>query len=153
MFENWQTTHLVFLYSENGTIEFDDPGPRYKRPNDRRNINAPIGQKYCKFKTEQTLPHESGVYALFVDDEPFPVYIGKAVNLNKRWSNTNYCSISPKNVFYNGQSTNCKINHYILEKAKCNQTILLKYFCTKDYTAVENQFIIKFKPSLNVQGV
>ncbi len=150
MFQNWQEAQLEFFKNENGAIEFADPGLRYKRRNDKRNTNAPIGQGYCKFKTTPTLPHKSGVYALFADNAL--VYIGKAMDLSKRWSNTNYCSISPKNVFYNGQSTNCKINHFILERKKEDKRILLKFICTDDYSKLEKKLIDEFKPQLNAQG-
>lgn len=151
MFENWESTKFIFFYSTNGTIEFEDPGSKYKRPNDKRNINAPVGQKYCKFKTEITMPKKPGVYALFLNNSSSPIYIGKTINLHKRWSFTNYCNISPKNVFYNGQSTNCKINHFILEKVLNNNDFTLKFLLTNNYNELEIELIKKFNPMLNVQ--
>lgn len=145
-FSSWNSTSLMFFMNPlTKSIVFNDPGYRYRNPDDRRNANAPIGQTYCKFKTQCDLPSDSGVYALFVDREL--VYVGKTVNLHKRWSSSGYANISPKNVFYNGQSTNCKVNHYLLDKNE--SCIELRYCVTKNYDMLEDELISFYKPSLN----
>lgn len=145
MFKNWSTTKLKFINSKNGTIEFDDPGTRYKNPNERRNNNGPVGQKYCKFKTVKAMPDAPGVYALFVDDEVKPSYVGTAIDLSK----LHFFSICPKDVFYNGQSTNCKLNHFILEKKLSGSEIVIKYFITDDFDSLKKELVEKYNPLLN----
>ena len=55
----------------------------------------PYGNKtFCRF-TISGLPKEAGAYAVFIDGNNKPVYIGRTVNLKKRWSYCNYGAISP----------------------------------------------------------
>ncbi len=145
-FSSWNSTSLLFCMNPiTKSPVFNDPGYRYKNPNDTRNANAPLGQTYCKFKTKCDLPSDSGVYALFVKQKL--VYVGQTVNLHTRWSSSGYANISPKNVFYNGQSTNCKVNHYLL--TKIGSCIELRYCVTKDYDMLEDELISFYKPTLN----
>lgn len=123
-------------------------------PKDKYNNvkNLPLnkhGHKlFCKFSVSE-ISSKSGVYALFIDDDNIPIYIGRASNLKKRWSFQQYGSISPKNCFKGGQSTNCKINAFI-----CNCVLnghIIKLFClaTDKYIEIEKELIEWIKPKLN----
>lgn len=66
-----------------------------------------IAELFCKMIIEGDYEY-SGIYLWTLDDEL--VYIGQTKNLNDRFKN-GYGNISPRNVFYGGQSTNCKMNY------------------------------------------
>lgn len=65
------------------------------------------------------------------------VYIGRAKNLAERWSKVNYGSISPRNCFKGGQSTNCKMNNYIYEESRKGAKLELYFYETDSYVDVE----------------
>lgn len=133
---------------ENGGYDYEDPGARYKNvKNLKRNVNGKAGQKYWKFDVFPDLPSRPGVYILRNNGKV--VYVGKTTNLENRWSHRNYGAISPRNVFEGGQSTNCKINHYINEHR--NDNIEIEYFESDDIDNLETLLINAYKPELNVQ--
>ena len=133
---------------KDGGYDYEDPGARYKNiKNLKRNVNGVVGQKYCKFNVP-SLPSRPGIYIL--RDNGVIVYVGKTKNLMKRWSHTNYGLISPRNVFEGGQSTNCKINHYINEHR--NDDIEIEYIESDDIDSFETSLINAYEPMLNIQG-
>lgn len=103
---------------------------------------------FCKFKISNRYNKE-GVYALTVNNQV--VYIGQSVNLSQRF-NLGYGQISPRNCYEGGQSTNCKLNKFILLMSVMNKDIQL-YFRgtnkTHDRMKLEKQLIEKYKPIMN----
>ena len=69
--------------------------------------------KFCKFKlTSNNIDYKSGVYIWVINKEI--IYVGEAKNIKKRFNN-GYGTISPRNIFEGGQSTNCKMNRVVLD--------------------------------------
>ncbi len=104
---------------------------------------------FCRFRISRGLSFE-GVYLLLVNESV--QYVGECINLSSRF-NIGYGQISPRNCFDGGQSTNCKINHLILETSERNNQIELWFFQTPDREAVESELIAEFKPPWNDQGM
>ena len=67
-------------------------------------------QKFCKFKLTSHLSCK-GLYAWVVKGDV--QYIGRCLDSFKKRVNGGYGSISPKNCFIDGQSTNCHLNALI----------------------------------------
>jgi hypothetical protein len=82
-----------------------------------------------------------------------PVYAGECANLAMRWGSTQYGSISPKNCFKGGQSTNCRINNKILLGALNGAALALwfAYFegSTGARQSAETQLIQALRPPWN----
>lgn len=133
----------------NGKLIEYNPAYRYSnKKNLRKNVFG--NNTFCKFSIEK-LPKGSGVYAIFIDDETKPMYIGKAANLANRWSRRNYASISPRNCYVGGQSTNCHINSEILKEYKAGHEIKLYILETDDYSKIESVLICAYDPCWNKQ--
>ena len=77
------------------------------------------------------------------------MYIGKAQDLAVRWGLTQYGSISPKNCYVRGQSTNCKINAAVLKSTKARQRLDLFLLETDDRHAIETWLIDDLHPPWN----
>lgn len=101
---------------------------------------------FCKFSIHPKWSGVSGVYAIYVDENL--VYIGQCIDLAKRF-NMGYGSISPRNCYEHGQSTNCKINKLILESAKDNKTISLYFYKTERFLQIEDELIKVYNPQYN----
>ncbi|MEL7569353.1 MAG: GIY-YIG nuclease family protein [Eubacteriaceae bacterium] len=101
---------------------------------------------FCKFSIHPKWSGVSGVYAIYVDENL--VYIGQCVDFAKRF-NAGYGSISPRNCYEHGQSTNCKINKLILESAKNNKIISLYFYKTEKIMQVEDELIKFYNPQYN----
>lgn len=104
---------------------------------------------FCRFHIEG-LPRTSGVYVVTVDN--VPVYVGVAVNLAKRWGSAGYANISPRACYENGQSTNCKVNKYILRAAREGCQIDLWIHENPDPTPIEVSLIRRLDPPWNGHG-
>jgi hypothetical protein len=75
-------------------------------------------------------------------------YIGRTVDFAGRMGPVNYGSISPKNCYRSGQSTNCKINSHVLLAVKDGQTVALYILPTNDL-AIETGIINAVQPAWN----
>ena len=132
--------------NEKGEVYTYNPSKDY---DNKKNVslNKYGDREFCDFvvKTDR---NESGVYALYFDEKL--VYIGKAKDFKQRWSQVNYCHISPRNCFVGGQSTNCHINSEICKQTKANNKVYLYFFATPKYSEVEKELICKRNPELNV---
>ena len=109
------------------------PAPRYAN---RKSLPLNKWGKgpFCHFRLETVRPMELlGVYAI-VEGNDQVVYIGKCTGrtstLTKRF-NTGYGIISPRNCYQGGQSTNCHINHLVLETVKAGNKLSLFFYETK----------------------
>lgn len=103
---------------------------------------------FCKFSVARD-SNAAGVYVLTVELEP--VYAGKCICLSERWGSRGYGTISPKNCFTGGQSTNCKVNSGILQEAKAGRRLDLWFHPTTDIDETEQSVLLALKPSWNDQ--
>jgi len=103
---------------------------------------------FCRFSVTG-LPGSAGVYAVTVDDDV--VYVGKGVNLAERWGSRGYGTISPRNCYVGGQSTNCKVNNRILRSSQDGGVIELWTHLTTHQGAVEARLIRSLNPPWNSQ--
>ena len=91
------------------------------------------------------LPSSPGVYIVVVAGQV--KYVGSTTRgLANRWSH--YRKISPSNCKRNGQPTNCRINHQILEARQKGQNVHLWF---RKHRTLEDRMIKFFKPLWNVQ--
>lgn len=100
---------------------------------------------FCQFRIPSNIP-QGGVYILKVDNEI--KYVGECENLSSRY-NMGYGQISPRNCFTGGQSTNCKINSYILLEVKKGFKVELLFCQSQDRFTLERELIKKYKPEWN----
>ena len=97
------------LIDKYGRIIEYQPDREYKNADDKK-LNKYGKGPFCKFQIPNGI-NKAGVYILKIDDEV--KYVGECENLSSRY-NIGYGQISPRNCYVGGQSTNCKINSYIL---------------------------------------
>ena len=100
---------------------------------------------YLKNQQDYT---KKGVYFYFVGKKLY--YIGRCKDSMKQRINSGYGHITPKNCYKDGQTTNCKMNAFVLEnKRKIN----LKIYVMDDDKQIEEyeeKLIKALKPPLNV---
>lgn len=102
---------------------------------------------FCRFRIPNSFPFE-GVYAITVGADL--VYLGKCQNLSARF-NSGYGSIQPRNRFWGGQSTNCRLNTLILSTAKHGREIRLWFHRSADRDALERRLLQSLRPAWNLQ--
>ena len=103
---------------------------------------------FCRFNVEG-LPTTSGVYALTIGG--VLAYVGKAADLARRWGPMGYGNISPRACYVGGQSTNCKVNNYILKATHRGCRIDLWIHETPEPEPIESRLIREMDPSWNGQ--
>ena len=135
---------------EDGTPWTDMPQKRYakaaQKPLNRRHGAGP----FCRFDVSG-LPDASGIYAVTLDRRL--VYVGIAgKSLKQRWGPQGYGRISPRNCYVGGQSTNCKVNHAILQGVQRKQAVDLWIHEMEEPRTLESQLIRKLDPPWNDQG-
>ena len=104
---------------------------------------------FCEFKLKNDkVKNIAGVYLWVLNNEI--IYIGETERLKDRF-NTGYGTISPRNLFKGGQSTNCKMNRVVLNNTKLNKCIII-YFCnTLEHKELEKKLLSKYKPKYNAR--
>ena len=153
-----QTLHLLdFVFMHADVIEpdrGDDGAPLEFMPQSRYRLaeTTPLNRygkgPFCRFKVKG-LPPTAGVYALTVNRTV--VYVGKTQHLAQRWGPRGYSTISPRNCYVGGQSTNCKVNTRILLSTRQGQQIDLWIYEIHDAGPVEAVLIREPKPPWNDQ--
>ena len=126
-----------------GVIEYY-PYKGYKNVDDKK-LNKYGKGPFCKFQIPNGIS-KAGVYILKINEEV--KYVGECENLSSRY-NTGYGQISPRNCFVGGQSTNCKINSYILQEVKNGSKVHLLFYETENRFEVERDLIKKYEPDWN----
>ena len=101
---------------------------------------------FCRFELKG-LPRTSGLYVVTIDNAP--AYVGMAVDLAKRWGPGGYANISPRACYEDGQSTNCKVNKYILRAAREGRQVDLWVHEDSDPAPVEARLIRRLDPPWN----
>jgi hypothetical protein len=76
-------------------------------------------------------------------------YVGIAEDLSRRWGPIGYGHISPKSCYVGGQSTNCKINAFILRDASAGRLLSLYFANVPDRQSVERRLIDGLLPAWN----
>ena len=123
------------------------PQGRYRNERSLR-LNKHGSGPFCRFRIPRNFPFE-GVYVIIVDGEI--VYVGECQNLSERFNARGYGTISPRNCFEGGQSTNCRVNNRILRHAKQGQKVELWFQETSNRRLVETKLIRTLKPLWNAQ--
>lgn len=121
------------------------PHKRYKNTSNLQLHEYGHGS-YCKFKIPFGLNYE-GVYIIKIRIKI--VYVGECSSLSHRF-NVGYGNISPRNCYYGGQSTNCRINNLILRNYKKNFRIRLFFYSIDDRFAIEKRMIDRINPIWNL---
>lgn len=134
---------LIERDSNGSPIEFT-PQARYGKA-EESSLHRYGAGKFCKFRVTG-LPGSSGVYLLASDGTV--VYVGRAVNLQKRFS-MGYGNISPKNCYQGGQQTNCRINQLVLQAAKQGKSLRIFIHECQDQESFEARLIAHLKPEWN----
>ena len=113
-------------------------------------LNAAGAGPFCRFRIARGYD-QPGLYVLTLDGNA--AYAGECADLAVRWGLSQYGSISPKNCFKGGQSTNCRINALILTEVKKGRLVEL-WFCPSDAStdrrrSAETMLIQALKPNWN----
>ena len=134
-----------------GTPCTDMPQKRYAKAAQKR-LNPHGAGPFCKFEV-RGLSDTSGIYAVTLNREPVPVYVGIAKeSLKQRWGPQGYSRISPANCYVGGQSTNCKVNQAILQAVRQQQAVDLWIHEMEKPRTLERRLICKLGPLWNNQG-
>lgn len=121
------------------------PQERYSKAGSSRLHRYGAGT-FCRFRIPG-LPHESGVYIFLEDDRP--VYVGKAVDLFKRFY-MGYGNVSPKNCFEGGQQTNCRVNQLVLGSVRQGRAVRVLVHTCHDQDSFEAALIAHLSPIWNL---
>jgi hypothetical protein len=130
-----------------GAIREFMPQSRYRNVR-AFSLNEHGAGPFCRFTVARDI-HSSGVYVLTVNGQT--MYVGKCRDLAERFGPRGYGAIQPKNCFIGGQSTNCKINNFVLQHAKRGQRVELWFHATDEATSVERDLIVKARLPWNGQ--
>ena len=130
-----------------GRIREFMPQARYKGAGVAR-LNRHGTGPFCRFTVPRHLRF-SGVYAVTVAQRV--MYIGECENLASRWGLGQYGSIQPKNCYVGGQSTNCKINNFILQSCAAGLSVQLWFHQTESYKPLERSLRAELRPPWNSQ--
>ncbi|MBO4698497.1 hypothetical protein J5690_02670 [bacterium] len=142
---------------QNGIIEY---APKDEYYNNRKDcpLNKHGRGPFCTFSIANA-PAESGVYLWIIQDPVEPItenneniiYIGETENFKKRFGGSNYGTISLRNCYKGGQSTNCKMNHRVWCESKKGNTISIYFYATPNHKAVEKILLSKIDTPYNVK--
>lgn len=132
---------------EDGCVRRFFPQSRYENPKQLA-LNRYGDGPFCRFRVA-TENHRQGVYLLTAADDA--VYIGECEDLERRFGPNGYGTISPRNCYQGGQSTNCKVNHRILTAAEADRSVKLWFMETTDRKAMEADLIRTIEPPWNSQ--
>lgn len=112
-------------------------------------LNLYGDNKYCKFYiTDQEIMNKKGIYLYKLGEEI--LYIGRCKDSFKKRINNGYGSISPKNCYLDGQSTNCHINSLINETGDCVELFIALFTSDSEIEEIEKRLIQYFKPKWNI---
>ena len=119
-----------------------------KEYNNARNLPLLKNGKgaFCRFQLD--VKDVAGVYLWVVNGEV--IYIGETANLRTRF-NTGYGIIHPRNCFFGGQSTNCKMNKVAMRFFEEGTPINLYFLETFDYKRIELELLCSVKTKYNIK--
>lgn len=108
-------------------------------------LNAHGAGPFCRF--EVAAPATAGVYCLTVDGSP--VYVGECANLARRFGPIGYGQIFRRNTLADGQATNCKVNHRVLQAVQAGRHVELWFHETADFKRMEAVVLGALSPAWN----
>ena len=132
--------------NEDGTIMTYGPQTSHERTEYNKNCKSET--EFVVFKIKD-LPKVNGVY-IWVDGKDIS-YIGETKNFRDRFSYKGYGKIYSYNCLKSGQSTNCKMNHEILNMYRNGKFFRLYFQETENYKKLEKELIETIQPRLNVK--
>lgn len=100
---------------------------------------------FCHFQIPPSKPRD-GVYVIAVGGQA--MYVGETENLTTRY-NSGYGSISPRACFKGGQSTNCRINSFVLTETSHGRTVELWFTPSQHRKDLEASMISQLRPQWN----
>ena len=127
------------------------PQKRYKYKECKRLLKYGAGA-FCRFSVEAD--EVAGVYVM-TDENCKILYIGQTCNLRQRFNNSNYGSygfITPAACYVGGQSTNCKINKFVLRYFEKGSPLRLFFMVTENHKEVEGELLQYFKTPYNAKN-
>jgi hypothetical protein len=133
-----------------------DGSPLEFRPADRfaqaatAKLHAFGAGPFCRLALP-LLPAAPGVYILCSAESV--LYVGEAQNIRARWGLSGYATIQPRNCYVGGQSTNCKVNAYVLTASRSGLPLQLWVRECDDRKAVEARLIRALQPPWNRKGL
>jgi hypothetical protein len=101
---------------------------------------------FCCFSIPNGYSGKSGIYFIFENNALR--YIGECTNLLTRF-NLGYGIIEFRNCLHDGQQTNCRMNHLILEGIKNHSQFFLYFYETSDRKDFETRLISYYHPPWN----
>lgn len=118
-------------------------------------LNKYGSSKFCKFKVSGVDLNHGGIYVFVVNGKV--KYVGKTnQTFEKRFSANGYGSISPRNCFEGGQSTNCKLNaqmnNWYNNKDKIEIYITTDKLSETQINNLEDSLLATFNFALNTQN-
>lgn len=105
---------------------------------------------FCSFSIHAD--NVPGVYLLVSNREL--LYIGQTSNLYQRFNNRvlgSYGFITPQACYEGGQSTNCKINHLVLQQFEAGSPVMLYFLQTEEHKQLERKLLRHFKTPFNIK--
>src|SRR5437867_3589461 len=127
---------LIPSRTRSGAFKLVRPQSRYKN-REGHSLHAFGRGSFCSFSIP-AMHQASGVYLLTVGRRV--MYVGECVNLANRF-NAGYGYIAPRACIEGGQSTNCKINRYVLKLSRNGQTVRLWFRRSRAHKILEDQLI------------
>lgn len=146
-------------------VSFDSVATIEPERNERGQVLAFMPQnRYAKAATTPLNPHGQGPFTRFslgsgdhragvyiVTLNSHPVYVGKCADFARRWGPMGYGSISPKNCYVGGQSTNCKVNNKVYLHASAGDQLNVWFRPLDDPGPLERKLVLALRPSWNAQ--
>ena len=142
---------LIPETDEQGQVIKFYPQRRYKYKRDKKLLKQGTGA-FCRFSIDAE--EDAGVYVM-TDENDKILYIGQTCNLCQRFNNSSYGSygfITPAACYEGGQSTNCKINHLVLQHFEAGRPVLLYFLPTEEHKRVERELLQYFSTPYNHRG-
>ena len=133
--------HLGFI----GLQKEPDGSPILDNPQDgltETECHKKLTPPFCRLDLPE-LPKVPGVYVVMLDGKP--MYVGNTKNLYERW-HSGYKVISEAKCKHNGQATNWRINHLILEARNQGQRVGLLFY---EYETLERRVVAEQDPPWN----
>jgi hypothetical protein len=121
------------------------PQSRYAN-RDGRPLHAYGAGPFCRFSIPSTWNGSGGVYIFLADS--VPRYVGCCDSLGNR-INQGYGAIQPRNCFFGGQETNCRINSLVLEANNRGMRVELLFHETEWRHDLEASLIGTLSPEWN----
>jgi hypothetical protein len=116
----------------------------------RRFLNKYGDCEYSKFKIiSDEISKNKGIYLYCTND--YIKYVGQTKNSFKKRINNGHGRISPKNVFLDGQSTNCHLNSVITKSKDDISLFVLTLEDENLIDSLEKKLIEQYSPDWNNQ--